>query len=129
MHSLEYLKNQFKKGFYYPKPLSKKFQNLTLNELFNPEEYIAGPLYAIAHSGNCDYTYNDKENRFFGTKNAKDLYKLLIKKSKIYHKELRLIKPSNHLEHKDLLIFNKAYRVRKNLCLLAYQIQKNRDQT
>ena len=129
LHSLEHLKKQFKKGFYYPKPLSKKFQNLVLDELFTPEENIAGPLYSLAHSGNCDYTYDDKENRFNSTKNADNLYKWFMQKSKIYHKELQRIKPSNHLECRDLLILTKAYRVRKNLCLLAYQIQKNRDKT
>ena len=122
MYSLEYLQNQFNKGFYYPKPLSKKFRKLRIDELFLPEENIAGPLYSMAHKGNCDYIFNNK------IKSAKEFYhKFLMKNSKMYHKELKKIKPANRLEERDLLIFTRAYRVRKKLCLLAYKIQKDRE--
>lgn len=89
---------------------------------------LAGPLFNITQDGNCDYVYNDKENRFPGVVDSESFKDWASKLVDEYKSKLLEFEPRNEMEQSDhSILLNKVEMMNKTV-MMAYHIQKERNE-
>lgn len=125
---MEGIYNRFKEifwdAFHRPQLESEKFYAIW-NSLEHVNEILAGPLYGIYSSGNCDYLLNDK-NRFPNIHDVDDLLDYLTFYVETYKEKISEAEAIDEKEKGDKQVLLFQTDLKMELASLAYEIQKSR---
>jgi hypothetical protein len=125
---MEQKKTRFKEifwdAFHRPQLDSEKFFAIW-NNLEHVNEILAGPLYGIFSSGNCDYILEDK-TRFPNINDVDDLLDYLTFHIEKYKEKISEAEPTDEVEKKDKQVLLFQTDLKMELASLAYEIQKER---
>ena len=124
MEELNKFREVFWDAFHRPKLKSEKYHNIWHN-LEGVNGMLAGPLFSIYESGDCNYIFIDKD-RFPEMNDADDLLNWLMGFVEEYRNTILLTRPESDDESDDLQVLLYQTDMKMELADLAYQIEKKR---
>lgn len=125
MNNLVIFKKIFWSAFQRPKLNSQRFNDLWL-DLEGISDWLAGPLSGIYNNGNCDYVFNDKDDRFPGINSLESFLEWENDLLEEYREGIFSKEPNGLREKSDYEVLYQQTEVMEVLVNLAYEIQKER---
>ncbi len=91
-------------------------------DLLMTNETLAGPLYSILTTGNCNYVFKDGEKRFSGVTTVEDFHAWSVQLAEKYRKGIEAFQASNSAEAADRERLLEKATAMHRVAELAYQI-------
>lgn len=105
MDDLDQFRQLFRSAFRNPRQVapklrSKRFESIWA-ELEPIGDWLAGPFYSIMEQGECNYVFDDKENRFPGVVTPDDFQQWCLDLAQKYRDGIIANAPANEIERTD----------------------------